>query len=62
MKKLRDNTAEEILKRLNDTENYPEETLAPYEQFTESSRGSVKEPPPLSLVQRVHLLQGCSLR
>ena len=35
MNKLRDDTAEELLKRLNDTENYPEETLAPYERFTE---------------------------
>jgi len=34
MNKLRDDKAEELLKRLNDTENYPEETLAPYEQFT----------------------------
>jgi hypothetical protein len=30
----RDATAEGILKRLGDLENYPEEALAPYEEFT----------------------------
>ena len=29
----RDTTAEGILKRLGDLENYPEEALAPYEEF-----------------------------
>lgn len=29
----RDVTAEYILGRLNDLENYPEDTLAPYEEF-----------------------------
>ena len=30
---LRDTTAENILARLADIENYPDETLAPYEEF-----------------------------
>lgn len=29
----RDATAEELLSRFSDTENYPEEALAPYEEF-----------------------------
>ena len=29
----RDATAEELLSRLGDTENYPEEHLAPYQEF-----------------------------
>ena len=31
--KLRDITAEELLERLSDLENYPDDTLAPYEEF-----------------------------
>jgi hypothetical protein len=30
----RDATAEELLSRFGDTENYPEEALAPYKEFT----------------------------
>ncbi len=33
MEMLRDDTADEILRRLGDTENYPDEVLAPYEEF-----------------------------
>jgi hypothetical protein len=31
--KLRDITAEELLERLSDLENYPDDALAPYEEF-----------------------------
>ena len=31
--KLRDNTAEALLERLSDLENYPDDALAPYEEF-----------------------------
>jgi hypothetical protein len=30
---LRGDPAQEILKRLSDTENHPDETLSPYEEF-----------------------------
>jgi hypothetical protein len=30
---LRDVTAEDLLKRLSDLENYPDDTLAPYQEF-----------------------------
>ncbi len=30
---LQGDPAQEILKRLSDTENYPDETLSPYEEF-----------------------------
>ena len=33
MTTLRDYTAEHILERLSDTERYPKEALAPYEEF-----------------------------
>ena len=33
MTTLRDYTAERILERLSDTERYPKEALAPYEEF-----------------------------
>jgi len=32
-----DPTAENILERLSDLENYPEETLVPYEEFEKAS-------------------------
>ena len=31
---LRDTTAEEILMRLSDTQNYPEEGITPYQEFS----------------------------
>jgi hypothetical protein len=33
MTKLRDITAEELLERISDLENYPDDALAPYEEF-----------------------------
>ena len=33
-----DTTAEVILERLSDLENYPEEALAPYEEFSEGGK------------------------
>jgi hypothetical protein len=34
----KDTTAENILKRLSDLENYPDETLTPYEEFSVEGR------------------------
>ena len=31
---LRDTTAEKILRRLSDLKNHPDETIAPYEEFS----------------------------
>jgi hypothetical protein len=38
MTTLRDIIAENILKRLSDLENYPDETLSPYEEFSVEGR------------------------
>ena len=35
---LRDTTAEEILARLSDLKNYPDEDLAPYKEFAANGR------------------------
>jgi hypothetical protein len=35
---LRDTTAEELLARLSDTENHPEETITPYQMFKEGEK------------------------
>jgi hypothetical protein len=37
-KELQDPTAQTILARLSDTEHYPNEALAPYEEFTHGGK------------------------